>query len=377
MDPQKQKQILGYFIEEATDHLNTIESSLVNLQDTLGDPEMMNEVFRAAHSIKGGAAMLGITAMQHVSHNLEDSFKFLKDHPESKVDQELQSLLLYGVDTLKELLQQIENPSESNDQIAQEALANSEPLFAQLRSRIAALVPTLNSVIPSPVKAFQGSLDRSTEESKALAMVFRSDVPAKLRDMLQLFKQPDRPTSRQQLQTICDQLYQMGEQFDLWSWCDLIQVVKQAIANSHNSFRTLAPIIIREVKQAQESVLELQAIAISPQLKALMPLPEPEANIDSDDEISHIFGTHISGADTLGILEPQLVNWQKFGDRLQWRINGTWINSGSLNSSNSAPAGHFPAPIWFTGWDQPQDQNGSELQDQVHKLMAKIDQCGM
>jgi hypothetical protein len=107
-----------------------------------------------------------------------------------------------------------------------------------------------------------------------------------------------------------------------------------------------------------------------------MPLPEREANIDSDDEISHIFGTHISGADTLRILEPQVVNWQKFGDRLQWRTNGTWINSGSLNSSSSAPAGHFPAPIWFTGWDQPQDQNGSELHDQVQKLMAKIDQCG-
>ncbi|AFY73931.1 chemotaxis protein histidine kinase-like protein [Synechococcus sp. PCC 7502] len=350
MDSDKQKQILGYFIEEASDHINTIESSLVNLQDTLADPEMMNELFRAAHSIKGGAAMLGITDMQHVAHNLEDSFKVLKDHPETEVDQDFQSLLLTALDTLKELLQQLQNPSEANDQVAQETLANSEPLFAQLKTRISNLVPAV------PV------INKSAEELRATTMVFRSDVPARLRDMLQLFKQPDRPTSRQQLQIICDQLQLMGEQFDLVTWCDLIQLVKLAIANPNHTYRTLAPIIIKDLKQAQESVLSQQEIKISAQLKALIPQPET-GTMDRDDEISLIFGKFIP--DT---------SWQKFGDRLQWRVKANWINNDQINFSTSAPVGHLPAPIWLAGWNNPNDQEGEELKEQLQKFITRLDQ---
>ncbi|MBC7516036.1 MAG: Hpt domain-containing protein, partial [Alkalinema sp. FL-bin-369] len=54
MQPEQQQRIMGYFIEEAKDHLNTIEQGLLNLQGTLDDSEMVNEVFRAAHSVKGG-----------------------------------------------------------------------------------------------------------------------------------------------------------------------------------------------------------------------------------------------------------------------------------------------------------------------------------
>ncbi|NJR51994.1 MAG: hypothetical protein HC780_22915 [Leptolyngbyaceae cyanobacterium CSU_1_3] len=64
MQPEQQQRIMGYFIEEAKDHLNTIEQGLLNLQGTIDDPEMVNEVFRAAHSVKGGAAMLGLSSIQ-------------------------------------------------------------------------------------------------------------------------------------------------------------------------------------------------------------------------------------------------------------------------------------------------------------------------
>ncbi|MFO0309089.1 MAG: Hpt domain-containing protein, partial [Pseudanabaena sp.] len=59
MDQDKQKQITGYFIEEAKEHLQTIESGLLDLESLMGNSESVNEIFRAAHSIKGGAAMLG------------------------------------------------------------------------------------------------------------------------------------------------------------------------------------------------------------------------------------------------------------------------------------------------------------------------------
>ena len=90
MQPEQQR-ILGYFIEEAKEHLQTIESALLNLQSVAADQEHLNEVFRAAHSIKGGAAMLGLHSMQEIAHRMEDYFKVLKEHSVS-VDAKLESL---------------------------------------------------------------------------------------------------------------------------------------------------------------------------------------------------------------------------------------------------------------------------------------------
>ena len=98
MLPEQQQRILGYFIEEANDHLNTIEQGLLSLQNTLQDPEMVNEIFRAAHSIKGGAAMLGLNSIQRTSHYLEDFFKILKETPSIQVNQNIESLFLQVFD---------------------------------------------------------------------------------------------------------------------------------------------------------------------------------------------------------------------------------------------------------------------------------------
>ncbi|WP_310411399.1 Hpt domain-containing protein, partial [Chamaesiphon sp. OTE_8_metabat_110] len=63
MDDNKQ-QIIHYFIEEAQEHLETVEQGLLDLAEVISDAERVNEMFRAAHSIKGGAAMLGFEGIQ-------------------------------------------------------------------------------------------------------------------------------------------------------------------------------------------------------------------------------------------------------------------------------------------------------------------------
>ena len=64
MDTASQQRILGYFIEEAKEHLQTLEQGILNLSTSAQDTEMVNEMFRAAHSVKGGAAMLGYSSIQ-------------------------------------------------------------------------------------------------------------------------------------------------------------------------------------------------------------------------------------------------------------------------------------------------------------------------
>ncbi len=283
MQSDQQQRIMGYFIEEAKEHLSTIERGLLTLQSTINDPEGIQELFRAAHSVKGGAAMLGLDSIQKISHRLEDYFKVLQEHP-IQVDQTLESLFLKGFDALSDLLEELQSPLGLTEEHAQRIIATVEPVLISLGQHLDQLVAESTTgphrpAAPPPRRPPMTTpavvkLPASPPEDSALQLIFRSDVPTRLREMLQLFKQPEHSApARQQLSDICRSLEQAGEQFGLRAWCDLIRAVSGAIANPSNSHRALASIVIREVKQAQELVLagRAEAIAISPALQELLP----------------------------------------------------------------------------------------------------------
>ena len=252
---EQEQRILGYFINEAKDHLHTIEQGLLNLHDTLEDTEMVNEVFRAAHSLKGGAAMLGLDSIQQTAHHLEDYFKILKECPTVAVDQKSESLFLRVFDALKELIEHLEESFGLSQDVVNNIMLGVKPVFETLNQH-------LDSLVNQP--AFP-----STEIN--LQPVFQSQVMQNLRDMLQLFKQPETPQNRQQLQKRVEQLAQLGKQFQLFSWYSLCKTAVSAIAVTTNTYRILAPIIIKELKQAQELVLADREAKIktSKQLQAL------------------------------------------------------------------------------------------------------------
>jgi len=104
-----QQKILGYFIEEAKEHLETLERGILDLSAVIDDQERVNEMFRAAHSVKGGAAMLGYSSIQKVAHRLEDAFKVLKENRVG-VDQKLESFFLRGYDVLQDLVEKLQGP---------------------------------------------------------------------------------------------------------------------------------------------------------------------------------------------------------------------------------------------------------------------------
>ncbi|PZO37502.1 MAG: hypothetical protein DCF19_18540 [Pseudanabaena frigida] len=289
---QQQQRIMGYFIEEAREHLQTIEQGVLNLQEILDDSESINELFRAAHSIKGGAAMLGVGSIQHVAHRLEDFFKILKENPQITVDERLKSLLLAGFDPLAELLDELQIGYKISDELTNETSNRVKPVFAELESYLNQLVSdndgvTSDILVPEKVQVInepQKVLVSSLED------VFQQEVTTKMRDMLQLFRGNDSPESRSQLQTICNYFQNIGNNYDLRNWTNLVTQIKNAITQPSNTYRTLAPILIRELKEAQDLVLSNREaeLAVSAQLQNLLPyrFSEPE-----DDEVSTIFTT--------------------------------------------------------------------------------------
>ncbi|WP_421655763.1 response regulator [Leptothermofonsia sp. ETS-13] len=295
MQPEQQQRIMGYFIEEAKDHLNTIEQGLLNLQSTIEDPEMVNELFRAAHSVKGGAAMLGLHSIQQVSHRLEDFFKVLKESRVT-VDQKLESLFLKVFDALQELLEQLQGPFGLTEETANTTLSAVQPTFEELERHLETLVLNAGDVMTSmPTTGFLVEEQPIPAESLdvAVAQVFGTEIPSRLREMLQLFKQPETDAnSRQQLQAICRDFLEVGEQFGLSAWCQLIETARQAIANPNNSYRALAPVVIKDIKQAQELVLAGQADEIAPcsQLQTMAPTASP-VTIAADDDFADLLAT--------------------------------------------------------------------------------------
>lgn len=250
MQSGKQQQILGYFIEEAQEHLNTIEEGLLNLQITLTEPDRINEMFRAAHSVKGGAAMLGFESIQKTAHRLEDCFKVLQEH-EFESDQQLESLFLSSLDTLKELLDQLQGPFGLRDEEAEATLQQAEPTFTKLQAY-------LNHLVGG---AAEGTAAASASASQ-LPANFATQVMGALRVMLQTFKQGDSPAHRQKLGELCQRLQQLGGQDE--QWCDLLGKVQSAIANPKLPFKILAPVTIKELKGASELLQAGQPEKIAP-----------------------------------------------------------------------------------------------------------------
>ncbi|MBE9201868.1 MULTISPECIES: response regulator [unclassified Nodularia (in: cyanobacteria)] len=315
---QQQQRILGFFIKEAGEYLDTIEQGLMNLQSTLNDPEMVNEVFRAAHSIKGSAAMLGLNSIQHTSHRLEDCFKVLKEHP-VQVDQKLESLFLGVTDTLKVLLEHLSGPFGLSEDTANTLMLETEPVFQWLYEHLELLVQQSSGVVQNNLttevepnrqdsvntltdlflRRDIPNLEEDTEStstestgsvvfSEAHSLLpaqasdygdeFQAQVLQALREMLQLFKNKTTPESRNNLQQCCQQLVRLGQRWHLPHWCRLCQAAASAIANPENTYLTLAKIVITEIKKAQELVLQDREteIVTCQQLTALLNLSELE-----------------------------------------------------------------------------------------------------
>ena len=246
MDDNKQ-QIIHYFIEEAQEHLETVEQGLLDLAEVISDAERVNEMFRAAHSIKGGAAMLGFEGIQATAHHLEDCFKILRDHP-VPIDQKLETLFLQGYDALKALVEELANsPTLSlRPEIVEGILSGSAANFVALEEYLEEMLNSITHDTANrelPLVAVGGGTAVMAPPINVVAVVTTA-----LQQMLALFKQGDRPANRQQLVSIAHSLSTLKA--DATNWQALVSATGSAIANQHNTYNAVAPLVIRELKQA-------------------------------------------------------------------------------------------------------------------------------
>ena len=91
------------FLQESAEHVSAIEAGLLNLRSDPADSELLNAIFRSAHSIKGGAGSFGLTNLVRFTHALENLLDRLRSM-EIPVTETVIAVLLESVDVLRALL---------------------------------------------------------------------------------------------------------------------------------------------------------------------------------------------------------------------------------------------------------------------------------
>ena len=119
-------QYLEIFIDETNEHLQDLSQHLMVLEEEPENADTINEIFRAAHSLKGMAGTMGYKRMQHLTHIMENVFSEIRNG-KMTVTSELVDILFDCLDALQAYLDNIQ-------QTADEGTDDNEPIIARLNA---------------------------------------------------------------------------------------------------------------------------------------------------------------------------------------------------------------------------------------------------
>ena len=94
-------QYLEIFLDETNEHLQSLSDQLMILENEPENEDTINEIFRAAHSLKGMAGTMGYKRMQALTHDMENVFSEIRNG-KMKVTSQLVDVLFQTLDALEE-----------------------------------------------------------------------------------------------------------------------------------------------------------------------------------------------------------------------------------------------------------------------------------
>jgi two-component system, chemotaxis family, sensor kinase CheA len=107
-------RFIATFFDEAQEHLESIEEMAMALDSGREDPELLNSIFRAAHSIKGGSGTFGFTQLAEATHEMETLFDALRKG-RGRADASTVRLLLDACDAFKGHLARLKEGDRGHD----------------------------------------------------------------------------------------------------------------------------------------------------------------------------------------------------------------------------------------------------------------------
>ncbi|HWG96550.1 MAG TPA: Hpt domain-containing protein [Nitrospira sp.] len=140
------------FFEEAAEHLAVVEEGLLELEQHPEDVDLLNKIFRSAHSIKGTAGMFGFNTVAQFTHKMETLLDLLRNGQKA-VSPSIADLLLKATDCLKTLIQSTKFGAAVDDEAVQR-LTGELASASTSDSQISAV--NVNGKVAQPVSAENG-----------------------------------------------------------------------------------------------------------------------------------------------------------------------------------------------------------------------------
>jgi two-component system, chemotaxis family, sensor kinase CheA len=156
----QEDETLRLYVEESLEHLSNIENDLLTIESDGADinEELVNKVFRAAHSIKGGAGFMGLDNIKELSHKMENVLGMIRER-EMIPDPEIVNILLLASDKLRNLLK---NVSESNS--------------VDISEHVEALISLASSMMPVKTKKETSNLVNIVLEGNTIFIVSKKEI---------------------------------------------------------------------------------------------------------------------------------------------------------------------------------------------------------
>ncbi|MEA5602091.1 hybrid sensor histidine kinase/response regulator [Nostoc sp. UHCC 0252] len=230
-----------YFLAEAPELIQIIEQELFSLSEGYSTAKVHN-LMRATHTLKGGAANVGLEVIKMIAHFLEDVFKALYN-PKVKVDAELQTLLLQAYECLSIALNTELIGSTVNDE---ELLHRATSVFAQLQEKLG--------------DAFGDEAHIPTSEELGFDIVqsvFEVGVEQRLNSIAEAVNKP--PSSEEFIDFLHSQaevFLGLAESLNLPGLGEISQTILSALQANPAQVQQIAEIALADLQQAQKLVLE-------------------------------------------------------------------------------------------------------------------------
>ncbi|MEA2030412.1 MAG: chemotaxis protein CheA [candidate division Zixibacteria bacterium] len=177
LQQDEMKEIIDDFLVEADELISSLDNNLVKLETTPEDLDLLNEIFRAVHTIKGTSSFLGFEQVTTLAHHMEDILNKLRKS-EMKVTPEVMDILLESLDLLKELLDNVRQGNQEELDLTdilkrlsvtlegEQDVPQESPVADNVEDTTASLVDT-----PEESDSLEGdnSPDKAEKETKVIA----------------------------------------------------------------------------------------------------------------------------------------------------------------------------------------------------------------
>ncbi|MDX2255351.1 MAG: hybrid sensor histidine kinase/response regulator [Pseudanabaenaceae cyanobacterium bins.39] len=249
------------FLEEVWDFLADIETELLGISDRGLSREASQKMLRAAHSMKGGAGMMGFKSLSKLAHRLEDFFKILQVDYQQAIAPEVERLLLQAITCLRKVAQIHKNRQVPDQGWLQKHI---EPPFQQLHQ----ILGDLSEQHEADLLSSESGLD-------VRVLMFSTEVDGCLNRLKEVLVDSHTQVLREEFHLVSQELGCLGEMLDLSNFQNLCQEITQALVQDDLDLRLVATSALEMWRRSQALVLAGQFDDLPKYFELIKAINEP------------------------------------------------------------------------------------------------------